>query len=333
MDQRLSAIKTQAFFSLLYVHSPMMKASDDAWGGNPINARDWGWSESCESGLIHELMRRLNENSSKTPIANVFPSTLNIGERATASLNSDFEAASEYRDKADSLSSSSPDNTGFDESESSLVRARNTTVVFEVPHMQPNDQDRTRDDRRRQTSFAKHRRISLFASAVNPAESFFRNRKSLFIRNSLAFPSTRLSPLHQRACAFYPDGNLQHDKILDIQSSEESPLDNDEILEKIFDFLEANELLVVICLVSRKWFDTATRSLANHMLASVGCSSAQRDGEDSSEFHSSNELMQRPWSYLMSTFPWACFLSEGAYKRVYKVFNHIHRVEEAISVM
>ena len=69
--------------------------------------------------------------------------------------------------------------------------------------------------------------------------------------------------------------------------------------------------------------------------------------EDESEYESDEELplgevppstttstlTDRPWQYLTSNFPWACFLSEGAFKRVYKVYNDSIGVEEAVSVM
>lgn len=307
-----------------------MHASEDAWGCKPFNDRDWGASEPCVSALLLELTHRLNENCTDAQkIAST--ATACVSETVAASLNMDFEAASGYREQPDSPSSVSQDDAEIIESEASLRRFQNTSVVFEVPYEQDNGRDITRDDRRRQTSFAKHRRISLFASALNPAESFLRNRKSLFVQNSQTFPSNRLSMLHERAHAFHPSCAFKTNEIRIKESAKESPLNNIEILETIFDFLEENDLLFGTSLVSRKWFDAATRSHANLMLLSVGCGCEQRNVEGTHELIV--EHMQRPWNYLTSTFPWACFLSEGAYKRVFKVFNHVHRVEEAVSVM
>jgi hypothetical protein len=310
----------------------MMNPCEDIWGRNPVNDRDWGLSESCESGLIDELTRRLNANQRDTLKADIFVSTPSVSETATASLSSDFEAASGYHGKPDRNVISG--DKGIDEYEPYRVSVHNSSsVVFEVPHVEHNGNELSRDDRRRQTSFAKHRRISLFAAAINPAESFLRNRKSLFIQSCQTIPSSRLSLLHEGANAFYPSRIVPTDEIPNEPLLEDSPLNNNDILQTVFDFLDQNELLYVASLVSTKWFDAATRSHANQMLLSVGCGSEQKDVEGGPGSHAVREFMQRPWIYMTTTFPWACFLSEGAYKRVYKVFNHFHRVEEAISVM
>ena len=98
----------------------------------------------------------------------------------------------------------------------------------------------------------------------------------------------------------------------------------------IFDFLEEKELLCVVGLVSRAWSDAATYSHANLVLSTV-------DYCDPEEAQYNEDVTVtttgRSWDYLMTTFPWACFLSEGAFKRVYKVFNGPCKQEEAISVM
>ena len=43
--------------------------------------------------------------------------------------------------------------------------------------------------------------------------------------------------------------------------------------------------------------------------------------------------MEWDWKDLTNLFPWGCFLSEGAFKRVYRVMNTQVGCEEAISVM
>jgi hypothetical protein len=43
--------------------------------------------------------------------------------------------------------------------------------------------------------------------------------------------------------------------------------------------------------------------------------------------------MQRSWQYLHTLYPWGCFLSDGAFKRVYKVHNSRIGADEALSVM
>ena len=188
----------------------------------------------------------------------------------------------------------------------------------------------TRAVRRRQTTFAKHRRMSLFASAVNPAGTFSKRRKSLFVSQTSRFSDRKKNIFRESAPEFF----LQHtsfmleDSIGDCSSfTEASPLDDIEILRMIFDFLEEEELLLVVGVVSRKWSDAATHSHANLMLSSVTLREIEK-GDNESALKS-----RRSWEYLTTNFPWACFLSEGAFKKVYKVFNHKCKQEEAISVM
>ena len=43
--------------------------------------------------------------------------------------------------------------------------------------------------------------------------------------------------------------------------------------------------------------------------------------------------MKRPYTFLNDCYPWAAFLSEGAFKRVYRVHNKKVGAMEALSVM
>jgi hypothetical protein len=224
----------------------------------------------------------------------------------------DFESVSQFCDGFGSPASYF--------SESKNIGAERTNTPFS-----------SRADRRRQTAFAKHRRMSLFASAVNPAQTFSKQRKSLFVRQPRMFPSNRQKIFLESAPEFFSQDNslvVNESTFARSSNSEQSPLNDSEVLRMVFDFLEEKELLFVVGLVSRKWSDAATHSHANLMLSSVThC--------DTESVHGMNEVARsrRSWEYLTTTFPWACFLSEGAFKRVYKVFNHTCQEEEAISVM
>ena len=39
------------------------------------------------------------------------------------------------------------------------------------------------------------------------------------------------------------------------------------------------------------------------------------------------------WSNVCSLHPWGCFISEGAFKRVYRVWNSVVGAEQAVSVI
>lgn len=173
--------------------------------------------------------------------------------------------------------------------------------------------------------------MSLFASAVNPTEAFSRQRKSLFVRKPGILSARKKKIFLESAPEFFSQHtSLDINKNISPRSRyyKESPLDDSDVLRMIFDFLGEKELLSVVGLVSRKWSDAATHSHANLMLSSVANCNTEtvHDTSDAT-------TMRRSWDYMMTTFPWACFLSEGAFKRVYKVFNHTRQEEEAVSVM
>lgn len=247
-------------------------------------------------------------------------------------LGLDFESVSQYCDEFESPTSlSSPGDTEIHELDPS-----HTGSYFSGSNnhnAEPSNAPFTnRAVRRRQTTFAKHLRMSLFASAVDPAQTFSKQRKSLFVRQPSMFPANNNQKIFLESA---PEFFSQNTSMVVNESTcgrssilKESPLDDSEVLRMIFDFLEETELLLVVGLVSSKWSDAATHSHANLMLSSVThC--------DTETVHDSKDAIKsrRSWDYLTTTFPWACFLSEGAFKRVYKVFNHTCQEEEAISVM
>lgn len=200
----------------------------------------------------------------------------------------------------------------------------------------------TRDLLRREKSLAKRRRTALFASAKDPVKTIREARKSMFVRLSQASLARSKSLLPESCPEFFSPNKVgaQTELTREPVQYTGSPFDDRSVLERILDFLQEEELLLSASLVSKKWFEAATNSHANLMLSCVGCDSDNFDSDDcldpDSWLQQKNHalsLMERPWKYLTTTFPWASFLSEGAYKKVYKVFNHKFRVEEAISVM
>ena len=99
--------------------------------------------------------------------------------------------------------------------------------------------------------------------------------------------------------------------------------------------MSESEILSKASLVSVKWADVAGHAHANLMHASVGYHELLgEDEEDTPTQRSSVALsMERSWSFLNTRFPWACFLSEGTFKKVFKVHNAAVGAVEALSVM
>jgi len=128
---------------------------------------------------------------------------------------------------------------------------------------------------------------------------------------------------------------------------------------RLLSFLNEGELIHSASLVCTTWADAAAEALGNFMLVSVGCDPSVngKTNDDCSsdleelyngvvaennfvdtqavtpENSSVAKSMERGWPYLMERFPWAKFLSDGSFKRVYKVWNDYCGAYEAISVM
>mmetsp|Transcript_487 Transcript_487/g.769 ORF Transcript_487/g.769 Transcript_487/m.769 type:complete len:1375 (-) Transcript_487:1532-5656(-) len=297
--------------------TPMMTKPDPGWGSCPVAGRDWGASEACSPEIIEELVRRVEQSGIDAGI--VDDTTTPLGSRNSSDSSNLFDLELEAASNEHETSASSLDTPGdnFHSALDNIVQAK--------------------QDRRRQTSFAKHARMSLIASAVNPSGSMLNGRKSLFDRPSNAFLGTdfALAETLEATPEFAPYNDATLD---DPVCSRRTALADDGVLETIFSFLQETELLCTASLVSIHWADCATQAHANMMLMSVGCTS-ESDTDSTDDDSIAEEAMQtygfmeREWEFLVSSFPWACFLSEGAFKRVYKVFNYNHRVEEAISVM
>ncbi|CAJ1903870.1 unnamed protein product [Cylindrotheca closterium] len=298
--------------------TPMVTKPDLGWGSCPVSGRDWGASESCSPNIIEELVRRFDQSGIEAGIVDdtmIPQNSWNSSESSSNRFDLELEAAGNEQESSNNSFEIPGDNFG-----SGLD-----------PILQ------TKQDRRRQTSFAKHARMSLIASAVNPNGPIVNGRKSLFDRPSRVFLGTdfALAERLEATPAFAPSNDATLD---DPACSRRTALADAGVLETILSFLNEPELLCTASLVSIHWADCATQAHANMMLMSVGCASesdteSNDDGSIVEEEMQTCGFMEREWGFLVSNFPWACFLSEGAFKRVYKVFNHNHRVEEAISVM
>lgn len=125
-------------------------------------------------------------------------------------------------------------------------------------------------------------------------------------------------------------------------------VEDDTVFLHVLSFLNEGELIHSASLVCTSWADVAAEALGNLMRLSVGCDPSMGDSTlydcenegDSVEtqivcmdYSSVAKSMERSWPYLMARFPWAMFLSDGSFKRVYKVWNDHCGIYEALSVM
>ena len=98
-------------------------------------------------------------------------------------------------------------------------------------------------------------------------------------------------------------------------------------LRLAFEFLSAKDLLSITWSVSHLWMQTSN-VVASWVVASENLSLEQLNNPKSI----SPNLLSN-WRGMQHTFPWGLFLADGAYKRVYKVWNNVKHRMEAISVM
>lgn len=120
------------------------------------------------------------------------------------------------------------------------------------------------------------------------------------------------------------------------------------VFSHVLSFLNEGDLVHSVSLVSTRFADVAAEALGNLMLVSVGCDPSKRRTKRLSNESEYSDLsdhdvplgqsslatsMEKGWQCLMHQFPWAQFLSDGAFKRVYKVWNNYCGAYEAMSVM
>ena len=282
-------------------------------------------------------------------------------EPRSADLGFDLEAASCYREQADSPTSVSNSDCAEDmglydaavaespatmrDRASSLARLEKVVDNYQID--ENIDESRFRLMRRRMTSVAKHKRMSLIASVMNPIGPNLPKRKSMFTRPSKTgfMPSEQFIQETMSSNAITKEidaSNRSVNASLEEPCPVQTVFESMPTMELVFSYLKEHELLLSVSLVSSTWSDVATHAHANLMLMSVGCAQNSSESDYDSDEDDSKlvvpqrnipGLRERSWAYLTETFPWACFLSEGAFKRVYKVYNGRLQQEEALSVM
>jgi len=212
--------------------------------------------------------------------------------------------------------------------------------------------------KRKQMSLAKRQRMSICTSAydtLGPCR-FSSNKVKTFFNNRQSLPSSVAVKQHQFQLSNNGvDGCPKQVDCKDLSNSTKYELvNNDLILSFVFSFLNEKDLLCSASVTCTKWADCSTDAHAALMRVSVGCdldlsskvATEVDDGDYSAEISiEDNDLdvtstsksiaasMDRSWSYLVNKFPFGCFLSEGTFKRVYRVWNSSLSLEEAVSVM
>jgi serine/threonine protein kinase len=210
--------------------------------------------------------------------------------------------------------------------------------------------------RRREKTMSKLHRMSLYQSTLQSNECPIKSRKALFMSRK---SDLRSSPELIRARSLsLMDRNDLFSIAQDIFEDDESPMSavvhDEKIMARILLFVPDAERVQTMSLVCTKWSESVTTSQTMEVSDKLGAlmlsdrefqGEGYEDDESSADGDNDNRLCQtlstqhnlhmddRTWDYLNSQFPWACFLSEGAFKQVYKVYNSTVGEEEVISIM
>jgi len=302
---------------------------------NQNNVRDWGTSAACPKAITIELLNRLEAEEISVEKTEALDESFATegGNDSDTVLDSDVDDVLGDFDDTLFPMNSSPDNR----------RSSMGTTAFASLNLLDDTQkvvDNDRLARRRIGSLAKHRRVSLFANTMQSRNTIRPSRKSHFAGGArMSIAETTLALHDAKRFSFLPPPVAETSSFEEVKEPEivQNPLMESNILSGVFSFLDEQELLCGVSPVCSEWADVCTEAHATLMLSSVGCLDNLDDIDDLDAPEVENEAimrsMEKDWKYLVNQYPWACFLSEGAFKKVYKVWNSSTKSEEAISVM
>jgi len=306
-----------------FIETPMPKRTEN-WGSRPILGRDWLTSIPCSQNAvivcrnIYRTRKECSDGVVDQKACMEYSSSLFVNQSiAEVAVNGDvlgFE-----HECSDS-------SYCIDEGE------ENKEEPCSLPEIMMDLKVETAKKKKQRDSLAKHQRMSLCAASFRRSLRFSTSIRPAALFNSYAV------------------------------SSGTDPVINDMLDEflflKILEHFSEYDLMCSVSLVCSKWADIAARAQATLMLVSVNCPVSLMNGEqtaidcDTSSFEDEDDdisdseyrketlvasgiakSMERTWKQLISNFPWGAFLSEGAFKRVYRAWNASIGAEEAVSVM
>lgn len=315
----------------------------------PKNARDWGASTRCSDEILKELNSRFENALAEAGERLEDSSTSLFFKSAIDEANLDIDSPMEEGDEEDAdtvQGDEEPDNFDNDfldlEGPPQIAFGRRSSYgasAFAGMNLNEVVHDEEKVLRRRIGSMAKHKRVSLCTNTIQTRKSLRPSRSSYFSgapRASLMDSTLTLTDSNR--FSFVPTQIPEVERAPELVQ-EDSAMSNSKILLNVFSFLDEQELLCRALPVSTLWADVGTDAHATLMLSSVGCIDGDDgldddgDEEEDAGNESIMQSMEKSWKYLTNQYPWACFLSEGAFKKVYKVWNASTQAEEAISVM
>mmetsp|Transcript_25409 Transcript_25409/g.52610 ORF Transcript_25409/g.52610 Transcript_25409/m.52610 type:complete len:1640 (-) Transcript_25409:224-5143(-) len=320
-----------------FLETPMPKKAEN-WGSQPIPGKDWGASQVSSE----ESMVACGEVFAKAWFSSDFHDSeaesneyrMHLSDDTEIFLMGYFDEIEKY-DRGGVMSDDDfEDSIVFGKCEGgkpgNFIFSRSDSVggtALALLHLSDDVEDFTpspKHNKRRSMKIAKLTRMSLCAAATD----FHAPKQRLRFSNS---PIKKASVSHS---------GETFQRII-----------RSTLFSAILSFLDERELIHIVSLVCTSWADAAADALSTLMLVSVGCDPTHvenRTDDDSDlideldSLEINDEPMRLPptsksmeidWDLFINRFPWAQYLSDGAFKRVYRVWNNDFNVYEAISVM
>ena len=316
------------------------------WGSRPVLGKDWGESARCCDKTIDACSRIFatawftSDFYGNADLGAQFQMALDEGEEASLFAFYDADADPDSEDEEDegsnselaSINGESEEEDEFPtEVASKALGFRRCESVgasaFNLLHLDDTVKEELPSpsyDRRRAMKLRKYARMSLCVAAAHD------------------FRQPQLKRCYRLSESPAKVSTLEGTPINEIVGS--------AAFSHVLSYLSEGELIHSASLVCTRFADVSAEALGKLMLVSVGCDSSLKElaSDDSSneevepdmdarpeskELSTVAESMRRGWPYLTGRFPWANFLSEGAFKRVYKVWNNHVGTYEALSVM
>ena len=347
--------------------TPMLKTDYRNWGSRPVAGKDWGESKRCDDAVIRVLISKMEEGiemmSNQGTFVGASGSLLDASPQVRPEISAirADSAMLGFDNEVESICSAplSSEDENNDASDDDLSQENMTS--FSALDLNE-DVLPSKASKRREKSMAKRNRISICETAMASPRPFrlssVNSRKSFAYCDTIIPPTIdKLQTLDELATPILRSRKTSRD----IEEADAccDVFSTNKLLLLIFSNLSEYDLLCTASLVSSHWSDAVTDAHASLMLMSVGCSvsfaysdveqpkssellfkdnddcASLGDNDEPSKVENSSivQSMERPWRYIVDRFPWAMFLSEGSFKRVYKVWNSSVGAEEAVSVM
>jgi hypothetical protein len=286
------------------------------WGSRPVTGKDWGMSQKTEESILSVLLSQLEEFSCQ-----------DVSGNSNGSLNLDCSKRSMSNKLLFDLEATSSLDVGHPKDVNEWpVISRDMTL-----------EEEKRLIRKRRSTFGKRRRMSLWATATHNSSSFMSCQKPLFNFNRSSLSHVPINEnLKSLRCPTRRSIDVVQESAQEREQDPARSVGSDrKIVSHVFSYLTESELLLKGSTICTPWSDLAALAHANLMLASVWADDGEKDdNKEKFALHQSvSQSMERRWSEIHQNFPWACFLAEGGFKQVFKVYNVNVGEEEAVSVM